>query len=109
MSAGGCVLYLDISLVLLTMLTCRGGFEVHRGEKLPNLCDGIQAHLSSCASSKVLEVVSKFPQRIRLKEVPRVGTWPAMFHESGAKEENIALYFFAKDFERLRDAYLFSK
>ncbi|ESR50667.1 hypothetical protein CICLE_v10033462mg, partial [Citrus x clementina] len=72
---------------------------VHRGEKLPNLCDGIQAHLSSCASSKVLEVVSKFPQRICLKEVPRVSTWPTMFHESGAKEENIALYFFAKDFE----------
>lgn len=91
------------------MLTCRGGFEVHRGEKLPDLCGGIQAHLSSCASPKVLEMVNKFPQRIHLNEVPRVSAWPTMFHESGAKEDNIALYFFAKDFERLRDAHFFTE
>lgn len=73
---------------------------MHRGAKLPDLCSGIQAHLSSCASPKVLEMANKFPQRINLYEVPRPSTWPAMFNESGAKEDNIALYFFAKDHER---------
>ncbi|KAJ6744088.1 RING/FYVE/PHD ZINC FINGER SUPERFAMILY PROTEIN [Salix purpurea] len=60
---------------------------------------GIQAHLSTCASPKVLDVVSKFPQKINLDEVPRLSTWPRQFHVTGAKEENIALYFFAKNFE----------
>ena len=82
------------------MLTCRGSFEVHSGGKLPDLCSGMQAHLSSCASPKVLEVVNKFPLKIHLNEVPRLSTWPMKFHEDGAKEDNIALYFFAKDLER---------
>jgi hypothetical protein len=52
-------------------------------------------------------MVNKFPQNINLDEVPRLSTWPRQFHISGAKEENIALYFFAKDFERLIYACLF--
>lgn len=82
------------------MHKCRGEFEVHRGGKIPDLCGGIQAHLSSYASPKVLEMVNKFPPKIQLNEVPRLSTWPMKFHESGAKEDNIALYFFAKDQER---------
>lgn len=82
------------------MLACRGGFEVHRGGNIPDLYGGVQAHLSSYASPKVLEMVNKFPQKIQLHEEPRLSTWPAKFHESGAKEDNIALYFFAKDHER---------
>lgn len=78
----------------------RGAFEVHRGGKLPVLCGGLQAHLSTSASPKVVETVNKFPQQIQLSEVPRLSTWPTHFHESGAKEVNIALYFFAKDIER---------
>jgi hypothetical protein len=84
------------------LLLCkyRGVFEVHRAEKVVDLYDGIQAHLSTCASPKVLDVVSKFPQKIKLDEVPRISTWPRQFLVTGAKEENIALYFFAKNFER---------
>ncbi|CAK7333685.1 unnamed protein product [Dovyalis caffra] len=76
-----------------------GVFEVHRSEKFSDLYGGIQAHLSTCASPKVFDMVNKFPQKINLDEVPRLSTWPRQFHTSGAKEENIALYFFAKDFE----------
>lgn len=61
---------------------------------------GIQAHLSTCASPKVLEVVSKFPPKITLDEAPRLSAWPRQFHENGAKDDNIALYFFAKDVDR---------
>lgn len=73
---------------------------MHRGGKPSELCCGIQAHLSSCASPRVLEVVNKFPQKIHLNEVPRLSTWPTKFHEDGTKEDNIALYFFAQDIER---------
>ncbi|KAJ6360383.1 hypothetical protein OIU77_004403 [Salix suchowensis] len=77
----------------------QGAFEVHRSEKFIDLYGGIQAHLSTCASPKVHDMVNKFPQNINLDEVPRLSTWPRQFKISGAKEENIALYFFAKDFE----------
>ncbi|KAK9271648.1 hypothetical protein L1049_002011 [Liquidambar formosana] len=77
----------------------QGDFEVHRSGKVLDLCSGIQAHLSNCSSPKVLEVVKKFPHKVPLTEVPRLSTWPTQFHESGAAEDNIALYFFAKDLE----------
>nr|XP_023874432.1 uncharacterized protein LOC111986766 isoform X4 [Quercus suber] len=83
----------------------QGGFEVHKGGKLLDLCGGIQAHLSTCASPKVLEVVNKFPHKVPLHEVPRVSTWPSQFCENGAKEDNIALYFFAKDVESYERNY----
>ncbi|KAK6926197.1 hypothetical protein RJ641_007916, partial [Dillenia turbinata] len=78
-----------------------GDFEVHRVGRPLNVCCGIQAHLSTCASPKVLEVVNKFPRKVLLNEVSRLSTWPQHFQESGATEDNIALYFFAKD----RDSY----
>ncbi|CAL1361857.1 unnamed protein product [Linum trigynum] len=77
----------------------QGTFEVHRGEKISNIHGGYQAHLSTCASPKVLEVVNKFPQNISLDEVSRSSMWPRQFHENGATENNIALYFFAKDLD----------
>ncbi|XP_050253362.1 uncharacterized protein LOC126699527 isoform X3 [Quercus robur] len=83
----------------------QGGFEVHKGGKLLDLCGGIQAHLSTCASPKVLEVVNKFPHKVPLHEVPRMSTWPSQFIENGAKEDNIALYFFAKDVESYERNY----
>ncbi|XP_023007452.1 uncharacterized protein LOC111499947 isoform X2 [Cucurbita maxima] len=75
----------------------QGGFELHSGGKLPDFCDGIQAHLSTCASPKVIEVANRLPHNISLKEVPRLSTWPSQFHDCGVKEDNIALYFFASD------------
>ncbi|KAF2306740.1 hypothetical protein GH714_020985 [Hevea brasiliensis] len=71
----------------------QGAFEVHRCGKILDVYGGIQAHLSVCASPKVLEVVNQFPQKIALDEVLRLSTWPRQFHDNGAKENNIALYF----------------
>ncbi|XP_022718629.1 uncharacterized protein LOC111276921 isoform X2 [Durio zibethinus] len=77
----------------------QGAFEVHKCGKPPEFCSGIQAHLSTIASPKVLEVVNTFPHKVSLNEVPRLSTWPTHFHDSGPKEDNVALYFFAKDLE----------
>ncbi|XP_059443236.1 uncharacterized protein LOC132175344 isoform X3 [Corylus avellana] len=75
----------------------QGEFEIQRSVKLPSSCNGVQAHLSTYASPKVLEVVLKLPQKIILQEVPRLSIWPTQFSENHATEDNIALYFFAKD------------
>ena len=91
---------LKLSSCEFMYFACRGCFEVQKSGKLPELRDGIQAHLSTCASPKVLEVVNKFPSKIMLTEVPRLSAWPVLFQDVGPKEDNIALYFFAKDLER---------
>jgi len=88
--------------------SCRGVFEVHRNGKPPDLYAGIQAHLSACASPKVIETVKNFLPEVSLNEVSRLSIWPAQFHQSGAKEDNIALYFFAKDIERQEYEYHFT-
>ncbi|KAK8628029.1 hypothetical protein V6N13_063741 [Hibiscus sabdariffa] len=82
-----------------------GAFQVHRIGKPPEFCGGIQAHLSILASPKVLEVVNTFPLEVPLNEVPRLNTWPTQFHNGGPKEDNIALYFFAKDLESYEKYY----
>ncbi|CAH9090846.1 unnamed protein product [Cuscuta europaea] len=74
-----------------------GDFEVFKSGKKLNLCDGIQAHLATCASPKVVDEVRKFPCKVLLNEVSRLSTWPLQFHEFGVREDNIALFFFAKD------------
>ncbi|XP_004511407.1 protein PARALOG OF AIPP2-like isoform X2 [Cicer arietinum] len=83
----------------------QGVFEVHRNGKPPELCNGVQAHLSSSASPKVLEVVTKFSPEVSLEEVSRLSTWPSQFHHDGAREDNIALYFFARDVESYERHY----
>ncbi|XP_060204114.1 protein PARALOG OF AIPP2-like isoform X2 [Lycium barbarum] len=75
----------------------QGAFEVQKSGRILDLCDGIQAHLSSCASPNVVDTVNKFPQRVLFNEVSRLSTWPIQFQEYGVKEDNIALFFFAKD------------
>ncbi|KAF6151320.1 hypothetical protein GIB67_040593 [Kingdonia uniflora] len=82
----------------------QGGFEVHRNGGLMDFRDGIQAHLSTCASPKVLEVVNKLSPKLLLEEVPRLSTWPTQF-ENCATENNIGLYFFAKDVESFTKYY----
>ncbi|KAJ8633771.1 hypothetical protein MRB53_027107 [Persea americana] len=76
----------------------QGGFELWRSGRLTDYFGGIQAHISTCASRRVLEVVKKFPSKFRLEEVPRLSSWPKQF-QGKATEDNIALYFFAKDLE----------
>lgn len=75
----------------------KGAFQLEEGGKLPNYCRGIQAHLSTSASSKVLELVPKFRPELMLKEVPRLDIWPVRFQKNCPTERDIALYFFAED------------
>ncbi|CAL5208500.1 unnamed protein product [Lathyrus oleraceus] len=103
---------LAISNVLSKMLAFpeyeyiwQGVFEVHRNEKSPELYTGVQAHLSSSASPKVLEALTKFSSEVSLNEVSRLSTWPSQFHHGGAREDNIALYFFARDVESYERHY----
>lgn len=87
-------------------MLCRGEFEIQGGGGLARTCNGIQAHLSTCSSPKVLEIAQKLPQKILLEEVPRLKKWPAQFLKNHATEDNIALYFFACDVERFVKALL---
>jgi hypothetical protein len=81
----------------------RGSFEVSRHGNSPEMFDGFQAYLSTCASSKAREVGEQLPDKIQLAEVPRHSSWPLQFKEVNPTEDSIALFFFAKDVER----YLF--
>ncbi|GMI79585.1 hypothetical protein like AT5G16680 [Hibiscus trionum] len=83
----------------------QGAFDVNKHGKPPEFCGGIQAHISTLASPKVLEVVNTFPHKVSLTEVPRMSTWPTQFHKGSPEEDNIALYFFAKDLESYEKNY----
>ncbi|KAL5224365.1 hypothetical protein ABZP36_011004 [Zizania latifolia] len=83
----------------------QGIFEVSRPGNSPEMYDGFQGHLSTCASPKVLEIVKQLPQRIQLEEVPWHSSWPLQFREVRPNEDNIALFFFAKDVESYERAY----
>ncbi|CAL9084118.1 unnamed protein product [Musa textilis] len=83
-----------------------GVFEVLKIAKPPAFLHGIQAHLSSYVSPKALELVKKFPCKVQLEEVPRLSAWPFQSHENSPKEDNIALFFFAKDTESYEKYYL---
>ncbi|KAL4377299.1 hypothetical protein GQ457_02G039610 [Hibiscus cannabinus] len=83
----------------------QGAFDVNKHGKPAEFCGGIQAHISTLASPKVLEVVNTFPHKVSLTEVPRLSTWPAQFRNGSPKEDNIALYFFAKDLESYEKNY----
>ncbi|KAL3521770.1 hypothetical protein ACH5RR_019919 [Cinchona calisaya] len=83
----------------------QGVFEVNRVGKTLNLFDGIQAYLSTCASPKVLEAVNKFARKVLLNEVPRLTMWPVQFQEYGVQEDNVALFFFAKDLASYEKSY----
>ncbi|XVF11037.1 hypothetical protein REPUB_Repub07fG0234800 [Reevesia pubescens] len=83
----------------------QGKFEIQRSGGLPFTCDGMQAHLSTYASHKVLEVVQKLPRKILLEEAPRLSMWPTQFMKCHATEDNIALYLFAKDLDSYERSY----
>lgn len=68
--------------------------------KCPEMFEGIQAHLSSCASQRVFEAAMKVPYSVHLEEVSHISLWPSHFQKIGAQEENIGLFFFAEDSER---------
>ncbi|WOK92735.1 hypothetical protein Cni_G01426 [Canna indica] len=83
----------------------QGTFEVLSTAKPPAHFDGFQAHLSTYVSPKALEVAKQFPCKFQLEEVPRLSSWPSQFHDNSPKEDNIALFFFAKDIESYENCY----
>ncbi|XP_062205871.1 protein PARALOG OF AIPP2-like [Phragmites australis] len=83
----------------------QGSFEVSRHGNSTKMFDGIQAYLSTCASSKAREVGKQLPHKILLAEVTRHSSWPLQFKEVNPTEDNIALFFFAKDVESYERAY----
>ncbi|KAH9302678.1 hypothetical protein KI387_014261, partial [Taxus chinensis] len=83
----------------------QGGFEVRSKGNPTNHYDVLQAHASTCAASKVLDAAKKFSSSILLEEVPRLSSWPMQFHYSSPNDENVALYFFAKDLESYERSY----
>lgn len=83
----------------------QGGFEVRSKGNPSNYYDGLQAHASTCAAPKVFDAAMKFSSRVLLEEVPRLSSWPIKFQCSRPCEENIALYFFAKDIESYERSY----
>nr|XP_029124426.1 uncharacterized protein LOC105059588 isoform X2 [Elaeis guineensis] len=83
----------------------QGGFNVLRTTGCSELCEGLQAHPSTSVSPKALEAAIQFPCIIQLEEVVRHSTWPAQFQENSPKEDNIALFFFAKDIESYKNNY----
>ncbi|XP_071732134.1 protein PARALOG OF AIPP2-like [Rutidosis leptorrhynchoides] len=83
----------------------QGGFEINRSGKAAEYWDGLQAHLSTCASSRVFDTVNNLPCKILLNGVSRISAWPSQFEKSGVKEDNVAIYFFAKDVESYEKTY----
>ncbi|XP_071710293.1 ASI1-immunoprecipitated protein 2-like [Rutidosis leptorrhynchoides] len=83
----------------------QGGFEINRSGKAAEFWDGLQAHLSMCASPRVFEAVNNLPYKIHLNGVSRISAWPSQFEKSGVKEDNIAIYFFAKDVDSYEKSY----
>ncbi|XP_020572169.1 uncharacterized protein LOC110018994 isoform X2 [Phalaenopsis equestris] len=83
----------------------QGNFNVLGIGNCPENFDGIQAHLSSCASRRVFEAAIKIPGSVHLEEVSHISLWPSHFQRIGPQEENIALFFFAKDEESYDRSY----
>ncbi|XP_057840226.2 uncharacterized protein LOC131050096 isoform X2 [Cryptomeria japonica] len=83
----------------------QGGFEVRSKGNPTNHYDGLQAHASTCAARKALDATKKFSSSILLEEVPRLSSWPMQFQYSCPSDENVALYFFAKDLESYERSY----
>ncbi|MED6167690.1 hypothetical protein PIB30_005317 [Stylosanthes scabra] len=83
----------------------QGKFLIQRIEEISTICDGIQAHLSTCASPEVLDVVDRLPNMIVLDKLPRLTMWPSQFTEGQPTEDKIVLYFFAEDPRSYRTCY----
>ncbi|XP_057521057.1 uncharacterized protein LOC130801268 isoform X3 [Amaranthus tricolor] len=83
----------------------KGIFKLEKSGKLPFECCGVEAHLSTCASSRVIGLVHKFSTELLLKEVPRLQTWPIQFQNYHPTEQDIALYFFAQDLSSYGTSY----
>ncbi|XP_020248455.1 uncharacterized protein LOC109825918 isoform X2 [Asparagus officinalis] len=83
----------------------QGGFEVLRSGRVFKSYEGVQAHLSTYASPKVLEKAIKFPGKVHLEEITYLSSWLCQYQGHSLGEHNIALFFFAKDMESYENSY----
>lgn len=83
----------------------QGSFNVLGTGNFAEKFNGIQAHLSSSASNRVFEAAIKVPGCVQLEEVSHINLWSSHFQRVGPQEENIALFFFAKDAESYERSY----
>ncbi|XP_020577328.1 uncharacterized protein LOC110022620 [Phalaenopsis equestris] len=83
----------------------QGNFNVIGNGSHSNMFFGIQAHLSTCASYRVFKLATKMPGNVQLDEVSHISSWPLQLLRSGPQDENIALFFFAKDTESYDKSY----
>lgn len=56
--------------------------------------EGLVAHLSTSACSKVFQEAKLLPQLLCPELLPRSKAWPKSFHKWGPSDDNIALYLF---------------
>ena len=92
-------MYVEISLCTYDD-SCRGKFQIHNNLGTARTFDGIQAHLSTRASSLVPQAMGTLREILILEELPRLRIWPSRFVENPVTEDYIGLYFFAKDNDR---------
>ncbi|KAL0904932.1 hypothetical protein M5K25_027096 [Dendrobium thyrsiflorum] len=78
----------------------QGSFNVIGTGNHSKMFFGIQAHLSTCASPRVYKLATKVPGNVQLEEVSHISSWPLQL-----QDENIALFFFAKDAESYDRSY----
>ncbi|ONK56038.1 uncharacterized protein A4U43_C10F3500 [Asparagus officinalis] len=83
----------------------QGSLEVRRPGNESVAFDGIQAHLSTSSSPRVLEVANKMTCKVQLEEVPSSSLWQLQSREIIPNEHNIALFFFAKDVDSYERSY----
>ncbi|KAG0462084.1 hypothetical protein HPP92_020560 [Vanilla planifolia] len=83
----------------------QGSFNVLGTRSVHEVFHGIQAHISNCASYKVFEVATKLPNNIQLDEISYSSSWKVQCQVTTPQEENIALFFFAKNIESYERSY----
>ncbi|XP_020261279.1 uncharacterized protein LOC109837443 isoform X3 [Asparagus officinalis] len=83
----------------------KGSLEVLKNVNEAASFDGFQAHLSTSASAKVLQVATKIPCKVQLEEVSYISSWPLQSVGVSPTEHNIALFFFAKDMDSYERSY----
>ncbi|GKU90616.1 hypothetical protein SLEP1_g4589 [Rubroshorea leprosula] len=59
--------------------------------------NGLTAHLSNLACSKVSDVTSSLPNLLTLEILPRLVVWPKRFGSMASQDGDIALYFFPEN------------
>ncbi|XP_020681859.1 uncharacterized protein LOC110099129 isoform X4 [Dendrobium catenatum] len=83
----------------------QGSFNVIGTGNHSKMFFGIQAHLSTFASPRVYKLATKVPGNVQLEEVSHISSWPLQLLRTGPQDENIALFFFAKDVESYDRSY----